>query len=94
MAFHPPKGHLHKRNKTKEKNIVLEEEVRDTEAMFPTQSSNPEYHPTWGGGRLKKAATNGNTLWLCNLLNWGAHKEEGWWRTDIYFIKETWIPLE
>lgn len=42
MAFHPPKGHLHKRNKTKEKNIVLEEEVRDTEAMFPTQSSNPE----------------------------------------------------
>lgn len=38
MAFHPPKGHLHKRNKAKEKNIVLEEEVRDTEAMFPTQN--------------------------------------------------------
>lgn len=48
----------------------------------------------WGGGGQEKAATSRNTLWLCNFLNWGRHKEEGWWRTGIYFRKEIWILLE
>lgn len=38
--------------------------------------------------------TRGNMLWLHSLLNWGGHKEEGRWRTGMYFRKEIWIPLE
>jgi len=38
VTFSNPEGHLHKRNKIKEKNIILEEEIRDTEAMFLSHS--------------------------------------------------------
>lgn len=37
MTF-PQKSRFHMRNKFKEENIVLEEETRDTEAMFPIWS--------------------------------------------------------